>query len=154
MKWTSSKVKGYYHDIYYETDFKPCLNEMEYTAGKKNVVVYVTQLYRKDGVDPINPVVPPSSTSNHLVGHAVDFNLDTPLGWCNGDCMAYAYYSKSYNSYAYEFLHAMVAAGYRYGVVWTPSDPVHIDDGLNVYDKSKWDRLFNEIQPYCNDLPV
>ena len=32
-------------------------------------------------------VVPPATKSNHLVGHAIDFNLETPSGWCNGDCL-------------------------------------------------------------------
>ena len=40
-------------------------------------------------------VVPPASHSNHLCGHAIDFNLETPSGWCNGDCLAW-----KTNSYA------------------------------------------------------
>ena len=59
-----------------------------------------------------------------------------------------------YDKYAYDFLHAMTKRGYRYGVFWSPSDPVHIDDGLNLNDMNKWNRLFNEIQPKCNNLDV
>jgi hypothetical protein len=33
-------------------------------------------------------IVPPATHSNHLVGHAIDFNLETPRGWCNGDCLS------------------------------------------------------------------
>ena len=154
IKWTSSKVKGYYHDVYVENDFLPCLQAMQDEATANSLTVWVTQAYRKDGVDPINPIVPPSSTSNHLVGHAIDCNLDTPYGWGNGDCMAKAYVDRNYDKYAYDFLHAMTKRGYRYGVFWSPSDPVHIDDGLNLNDMNKWNRLFNEIQPKCNNLDV
>jgi len=41
-----------------------------------------------------DPVVPPATYSNHLVGHAIDFNVDTPNGWCNGDCLYGRYTSK------------------------------------------------------------
>jgi len=39
--------------------------------------------------------------------------------------------------------------GLRWGGVWSPSDPVHIDDGLNVYDYSKWENLYYKHQADC-----
>ena len=47
----------------------------------------MTHAFRDEHQDITDPVVPPATNSNHLVGHAIDFNLDTPSGWCNGDCL-------------------------------------------------------------------
>ena len=40
--------------------------------------MWVTHAFRKDGQDIGGTIVPPASKSNHLVGHAIDMNLDTP----------------------------------------------------------------------------
>lgn len=151
-KWSSSKIKGYYHDVYVEDGFKSYMSIIQDEASKNGIMFYVTQAYRKDGVDPIDPIVKPSSTSNHLVGHAVDANLDTKYGWCNGDCMEKAWFSRIYNPQAYDFLHGVVNRGVRFGVSF--NDPVHFDDTLNINHKSTWDRLFADIQPKCNNLDV
>ena len=45
-------------------------------------------LFRKEGQDIGGTIVPPATTSNHLVGHASDMNLETPRGWCNSICLA------------------------------------------------------------------
>lgn len=37
----------------------------------------------------------------------------------------------------------------RWGGVWSPSDPVHIDDGLNANDYSEWESLYYELQGNC-----
>ena len=75
--------------------------------------MWVTHAFRKEGQDIGGTIVPPASKSNHLVGHAIDMNLDTPRiasqtlsygpynivfnmkfekhlfrGWCNSTCLA------------------------------------------------------------------
>ena len=40
--------------------------------------MWVTHAFRKEGQDIGGTIVPPASKSNHLVGHAIDMNLDTP----------------------------------------------------------------------------
>ena len=149
-------IYGYYHDVYIEQEFYTNnMPQIDQIANQNNVVVYVTQAYRKDGVPPDGAIVPPSSTSNHLVGHAIDMNLDTPLGWCNGSCLNKAYFTDhNSNPYAYQFIKDIEATGMRWGGVFYPTDPVHIDDGLNLRDMNEWNQLFDEIQPKCNDLDV
>ena len=56
-------------------------------ARQCSVTVYVTHAFRTEGHNIGGTIVPPATNSNHLVGHALDVNLDTPSGWCNGDCM-------------------------------------------------------------------
>ena len=43
--------------------------------------------FRKSGKTVSGAIVPPAVRSNHFVGHAIDFNLDTKQGWCNSKCL-------------------------------------------------------------------
>ena len=49
--------------------------------------VYVTSSFRLAGHTPSGAIVPPALHSNHFVGHAIDFNLETPNGYCNSKCL-------------------------------------------------------------------
>jgi len=151
--YSSPNIKGYNgKTIYVEADFVHYMDQMQDIARSNSVTVYVTQAFRIDGVPVDGAIVPPASHSNHLVGHAIDMNLDTPLGWCNSDCLLSAYRNSNYNHYAYSFIKAVQNAGLRWGGVWSPTDPVHIDDGLNVYNDPKWEDLYVYIQPLCQNI--
>ena len=83
----------------------------------------LTSLFR-EGQNIGGTVVPPATNSNHAVGHAIDFNLDTPSGWCNRDCLDWGT-----NSYAKCFTDKLDADRI---LVWGTqfNDPVHVDDNL------------------------
>jgi len=151
--YSSANVKGYNSKtVYVEADFVRHMDTIQSIAKSSQVTVYVTQAFRKDGVPVDGAIVPPASHSNHLVGHAFDMNLDTPLGWCNSDCLLAAYSNPSYNSYANNFIKQVMNNGLRWGGIWAPTDPVHIDDGLNVYNDPKWEDLYIYIQPLCQNI--
>ena len=89
------------------------------------VTVYVDKSFPcGEGQNIGGTVVPPATNSNHAVGHAIDFNLDTPSGWCNGDCLDWGTYS-----YAKCFTDKLDADRI---LVWGRqfNDPVHVDDNL------------------------
>jgi len=152
VKYTSNYILGYYKSVWVEPGFDSAMKTIESAAKSAGVTVYVTQAYRKDGVPVDGAIVPPSSHSNHLVGHSIDCNLDTPLGWCNGDCMLAAYFSSSVNKYAYDFLHEITKSTLRWGGFFAPTDPVHIDDNTYLNSASKWQTLYDQIQPFCNSV--
>jgi hypothetical protein len=81
-------IKGY-NGLRIEVDagFKSEMDKMNQFAKDCSVTVQVTHAFRKEGQNIGGTIVPPASNSNHLVGHAIDFNLETPNGWCNGDCL-------------------------------------------------------------------
>jgi len=137
-----------------ESGFLGNMAQIDEIAKENSVIVYVTQAYRKEGVEPDGSIVPPATHSNHLVGHAIDMNLDTPIGWCNGDCLQKAYTSSSYNPYAHQFILDIQSTGMRWGGVFSPVDPVHIDDNTYYKSASNWQSLFDDIQPKCVDLDV
>ena len=151
--YSSTNVKGYNSKtVYVDADFVRYMDKIQSIAKSSQVTVYVTQAFRKDGVPVDGAIVPPASHSNHLVGHAIDMNLDTPLGWCNSDCLLAAYSNPSHNSYANNFIKQVQRNGMRWGGIWVPTDPVHIDDGLNVYNDSEWEDLYIYIQPLCQNI--
>ena len=63
-----------------EAGFKTHMDTINTYARQCSVTVYVTHAFRQEGQEIGGTVVPPASNSNHLVGHAIDFNLDTPSG--------------------------------------------------------------------------
>nr|XP_002122335.1 lysozyme 3-like [Ciona intestinalis] len=145
LTYSTSSVKGYNGlTIEIEPGFKSSMDSISSYASSCGVTVWVTHAFRYEGQDLGGTVVPPASNSNHLVGHAIDMNLDTPSGWCNGDCL-YA----GYNSNAECFLNKVMNGGLRWGGVWYPTDPVHIDDGLNVYSPNTWNDLYYDLQGNC-----
>merc|ERR1712130_704007 len=151
--YSSTYVKGYNGlKVQVDKGFKGHMDTIGKYAQQCSVTVYVTHAFRKEGQEIGGTVVPPASHSNHLVGHAIDMNLDTPIGWCNGDCLLAAYLNPSYNSYANNFIKQVQSQGMRWGGVFAPTDPVHIDDGLNVYNDSEWEDLYIYIQPLCQNI--
>ena len=87
------------------------MDKMNGWAKQCSVTVYVTKAFRHEGQEIGGTVVPPATNSNHpawgthlndllnksislllviypyTVGHSITFNLDTPRGWCNCDCL-------------------------------------------------------------------
>lgn len=88
VRYTNTHIKGY-NGLRVEVDagFKSEMDKMNRFAIDCSVTVQVTHAFRKEGQNIGGTIVPPASNSNHLVGHAIDFNLETPNGWCNGDCL-------------------------------------------------------------------
>ena len=89
IEYSTSFIKGYNGlTVRIDPDFKPLMDEMDGQIRKCGVTMHITHAFRKDGQDLDGTVYPPATRSNHLVGHAIDMNLDTPRGWCNSTCLA------------------------------------------------------------------
>jgi hypothetical protein len=99
----------------------------------------------RDAEDPVqNAIVPPSASSNHLVGHAVDINIE--------------YNGVPYNSTKLDdfhnlpqnikdFINGCKRNGLRWGGDFSVSDPVHFDDDLYHRDRETYNRLYLTFQP-------
>merc|ERR1711868_113943 len=145
VRYSNTYIKGY-NGLRIEIDagFKTHVDTMNTYACQCSVKsIQVTHAFRKEGQNIGGTVVPPASHSNHLVGHAIDFNLDTPSGWCNGDCLAW-----KTNSYAKCFTDKIDAdRNLRWGNSF--NDPVHIDDNLWYSNSNKWNDLYYSNQNNC-----
>merc|ERR1711970_479911 len=124
--YSNTHMKGY-NGLKVEVDkgFKGEMDKMNGWAKQCSVTIQITHAFRKEGQNIGGTVVPPASNSNHLVGHAIDFNIDTPRGWCDGWCM-----EARTNSYAKCFADKVIAdKTLDWGILF--NDPVHVDDYLN-----------------------
>jgi len=137
VTYSSSRIKGYNGlTVKVDKGFKSEMDKMDGFARQCSVTVWVTHAFRREGQNIGGTVVPPASNSNHLVGHSIDFNLDTPSGWCNGDCLDW-----ETNSYAKCFTDKIQAdRTLDWGAMF--NDPVHVDDYLNGRNPSEWQRLY------------
>lgn len=121
--------------------FFPSLQKIDQVAGQNKVKVYITSSYRRAKTDGI---VKGASRSNHMVGHAIDMNVQHSGGLANANALYPASLKKQPQS-VQGFISGVKAAGLRWGGDFSPSDPVHIDDGFNQNPKA-WDAKFKEIR--------
>lgn len=121
-----------------DDDFEEALVKMNDIARKYNITVRVNSSYRVD-THVIGAIVTPATHSNHLIGHAIDCNLEL-----NG---------KLYNSVKMQadkgivkqFINEVKATGMRWGGDFGKPDPVHFDDGLNIKNMALWTAKYNEL---------
>ncbi|KAL9979454.1 hypothetical protein ACROYT_G017125 [Oculina patagonica] len=143
------KGKNFVNSARVHTGFYDSIAQIDDYAGKCGVKVLVTSSFRKSGKPLSGPiVVPPAVDSNHLVGHAIDMNLYEGDVLCNSKCLV--------DPPAHlEGVTCFISSirrdpNLRWGGDFHPTDPVHIDDGLNVRDRSLYDILFTSLQENCN----
>lgn len=115
-----------------DVEFVDSLNAINGHAVAAGVDLHVTSSFRTSTVVP-GAIVTPATMSNHLAGHAIDMNVlygASKSTWCNSACLG-----GTQPAAVQTFIDAVKGdAGLRWGGDFTPSDPVHIDDGLNVND--------------------
>ena len=101
--------------------------------------IYVTSSTREPGRTVRGAIGPPASRSNHLVGHAIDMNLQSKSGSFNSEELKKSNFSKLPKEIR-EFIELVRAdPELRWGGDFKKEDPVHIDDSLNIRDSELWD---------------
>src|SRR5207249_2942470 len=101
-------------------------------AADHNVRVVVTQSLRTNRSYVPGAIVPPARRSNHLVGHAFDFNIAYGPNYslfCNSTCLSSNNVPPDVQAFINDLRND---SDLRYGGDFTPRDVVHVDDGLNV----------------------
>ncbi|XP_076811398.1 uncharacterized protein LOC143458016 isoform X1 [Clavelina lepadiformis] len=141
----TSHIRGYNGQaIRVHPDFVGSMNKIKSAAVWCDVKVWVTHSFRKQGQPLSGAIVIPASRSNHLVGHAIDMNVQSAHGWCNSKCLQ----AKS-DKGAECFINRIIADGLRWGGNFNRKDPVHIDDYYNRYI-GQYDSVFQSVQNQCN----
>jgi hypothetical protein len=141
---TSVKFDRFDKAVRVDSSFAYSISYMNTLAEQNDLYILVQgEGFRIAGAPVHNAIVPPSATSNHLVGHAVDINI--------------RYNSKFYNSTDLgqfstlpqaikNFINGCKSNGMRWGGDFSTKDPVHFDDGLNLNSKSTYDQLYLKYQ--------
>lgn len=135
IQFTASNFAG---DCTIDEDFEPTPQQMNEIAQKYTITIIVNSSYRMDANAP-GAIVTPATHSNHMIGHAIDCNLQYAGGYYNSSRM------KSEIGVVRQFINELKAAGIRWGGDFGNPDPVHFDDGLNVKDMTSWTAKFNQL---------
>jgi hypothetical protein len=134
-QFSSSNFKG---NCTIDEDFEPTLMKMSSIAQKYNITVVVNSSYRED-TNVHGAIVKPATHSNHMIGHAIDCNLQLNGKLYNSSLM------QSDTGIVKQFINEVKAAGLRWGGDFGKPDPVHFDDGLNIKDMAKWTAKYNKL---------
>ena len=121
-----------------DEDFEPYLLKMNDIALKYNITVLVNSSYRVDA-KVIGAIVTPATHSNHMIGHAIDCNLELNGILYNSVKM------QADTGIVKQFINEVKASGLRWGGDFGKPDPVHFDDGLNIKNMALWTAKYNEM---------
>jgi Putative peptidoglycan binding domain/D-alanyl-D-alanine carboxypeptidase len=133
-----------------DIEFIPLLELIDQLATDNGLIIFVTSSARLFGAPLSGIVIPPASRSNHLIGHAIDMNIQMGSKFFNGDHLSNSQFSLL-PSPVQNFINSIRSHPIlRWGGDF--NDPVHIDDGLNLRAPSIWDEKFEIIQTQLSGL--
>lgn len=132
-----------------DIEFIPYLNIINGLASSNRLKIFVTSSTRPFGV-PVSGIVPAASRSNHLVGHAIDMNIQVGSTLLNSTALgSFRTLPASVQKFIQEIRRD---PDLRWGGDFRPVDPVHIDSGLNIRDPATWNAKFPIIQAELTGL--
>lgn len=134
-QFTASNFKG---NCTIDEDFEPSLVKMNDVAKKYGITVIITSSFRKTA-NVKGAIVTPATHSNHMVGHAIDCNLQINGKLYNSVLM------QSDRGVIRNFINEVKTTGMRWGGDFKLKDPVHFDDGLNVKNMKLWLGKYHEL---------
>jgi hypothetical protein len=108
-------------------DFVASLGDINQAAIDAGVLFQVNQTMRIAGAPVGGAVVEPASSSQHLIGNAVDFNIIDGGKTIHSSKMKWADLPQA----AKDFITAVKAADLRWGGDWEKRDPIHFDAFLD-----------------------
>lgn len=128
--------------LYVDTDFFAALDRVNQFAKKSKVKIFITSSAREPGRSVSGAIVKPASRSNHLIGHAIDMNLQSKSGFYNSKKLKKSQFSKLPKEIK-QFINLIREdSELRWGGDFRKEDPVHIDDNLNNANPKRWDSKF------------
>lgn len=119
-----------------DIEFIDALHQLDQYAAANRLEIIVTSASRVQGVPIGNLIYPPASRSNHLVGHAIDFQLNLNGKIYDHDRL---YLPLPLQSFFQQIEEDPILRS-------SSSDPLHIDDGLSQRDPAAWQEKYVVIQ--------
>jgi len=118
-----------------DKEFRPCIELLGGLALNHGIKIFVTSSLREPGKPVANAIVKPAQFSNHHVGHAIDMNLLDGDRLIRSDELGNPGVLGNSSPRAHAFLMEVRRLNryFRWGGDFTIKDPVHIDNGLNVF---------------------
>ena len=145
----SIQLKNFDKEIVIEEGFLQYAKIMENLAVQNNLQILVQQSFRNSDWYIMGAIVPPDERSNHLVGHAIDINISWNRQHFNSVLLGnYVELPRAVKN----FISGYENAGIRWGGNFSPSDPVHFDDGINENYPVWYDTWFSSLQESFRQL--
>lgn len=120
-----------------DREFEPAMQGIQKLATASNIVVWITSSLREPYKPVPGAIVAPAQFSNHHVGHGIDMNLILGGRWFRSAELGRF---DSLPDPIRAFLEGVqTKLDLRWGGTFSTPDPVHIDDGLNLRDRKKFD---------------
>ncbi|WP_444995224.1 SH3 domain-containing protein [Aliikangiella sp. IMCC44359] len=126
--------------IYADTDFFPCLDRLNSFAKQCNIQIYVTSSSREPDKTVQGNIVKPASRSNHLIGHAIDMNIQANSGFFNSKMLKKSKLDTLPTEVRQFIQMIRDDKKLRWGGDFRSEDPVHIDDSFNLREPELWDK--------------
>ncbi len=132
--------------VWADVDFFPSLTAINTAAGTAGVKVFITNSFRATGQTLQGVIVPPADMSNHLVGHAIDMNVQyTDSSGVTHLANSSVLGQTTPPAPVAAFIAGVKAAGLRWGGDFLTPDVVHFDDNYNA-DAAQWQQKYGVIQ--------
>ncbi|MEJ6486616.1 peptidoglycan-binding domain-containing protein [Nostoc punctiforme UO1] len=131
-----------------DIEFIPYLEKINDFAATNGLKIFVTSSARPWGVPVGGAIIHPAKMSNHLIGHAIDMNIQI------GAKLYTSHELGDFNSLP-STIQAFFTAISKHPVLhWGADfgDPVHIDDRLNKNNPNTWNQKFPIIQSELTGL--
>ncbi len=135
-------------------DFLSVADRINRYAVKNHLHLVITQSYRVPDKPVRNAIVQPAVKSNHLAGHALDFNMVYGGHVFESQEMMQNLFHRLPDAVIHFIRDIRADPLIRWGGDFTTPDPVHLDDGVNILNPEKWNAHYREcITDYANATP-
>jgi hypothetical protein len=138
-------------EVVVHQDFASAISgTMNEAAKTAKVTLKINQTFRIQGIPPSGAVVPPAGKSQHLIGHAVDLNIQDGET-LNSSAM---FNNGTETDNADSFIAAVKKKGLRWGGDFNDTDPVHFDDFVKPSGEDYAMIFFFAQHCYDDDHPM
>lgn len=154
-EYIGSRIRGHRgRQVLVHRDFYKIADQINRYAVKNNLHLLITQSYRPPNKKVHDAIVAPAVKSNHLAGHALDFNMVYGGKVFESRDLTSGNFSKL-PVFIKGFINDVRSdTDIRWGGDFETEDPVHLDDGLNIKDIKKWEQHYGQcVTDYMNAEP-
>ncbi len=149
VNWQGSNMRPLNQPIQVDKQFMPLMDRINEYAKQAEVTIVVTSSFRTT-TNVKGAIVPPAKMSNHLVGHAIDMNVQFASGFANSGVLKQ--FPNVPNPVRTFIQSIRNDADLRWGGDFNTPDVVHIDDRLNLNDAAKWRQRYDLLQRTAQGL--
>jgi hypothetical protein len=154
-EYSGSRFRGHRgRQVLVHREFYDITNKINRYAVKNNLHLIITQSYRPPNAKIYDAVVTPAVKSNHLAGHAIDFNMVYGGKIFESENLSDNQFFKLPDAVKNFIGDIQADPAIRWGGDFENQDPVHLDDAVNINDVETWEKHYNQcVTDYMNATP-